>query len=50
MNRTRIHLNLKIIEILQDQTQKINVCSKSTVETVEHGVICSKLTTTTVEQ
>ena len=44
-----IHLNLKTIEILKDQTQKINTCSKSTVETLEQGAICSKLTLTTVE-
>ena len=44
-----IHLNLKTIEILKDQIQKINTCSKSTVETLEQGGICSKLTLTTVE-
>ena len=49
MNGTWIHLNLKTIEILKDQTQKINTCSKSTVETLEQGVICLKLTLTTVE-
>ena len=50
MNGTWIHLNLKTIEILKDQTQKINTCSKSTVETLEQGAICLKLTLTTVEQ
>ena len=37
-------------EILKDQTQKINLFSKSTVETLEQGAICSKLTITTVER
>ena len=50
MNGTWIHLNLKTIEILKDQTQKINTCSKSTVETLEQGVIFSKLTITIVER
>ena len=50
MNGTWIHLNLKMVEILNDQSQKINTCSKSTVKTLEQGVICSKLTTTTVEE
>ena len=36
MNGTWIHLNLKTIEILKDQTQKINTCSKSTVGTRRH--------------
>ena len=39
-----------MVEILKDQTQKINTCSNSTVETLEQGVICSKLTITAVEQ
>ena len=39
-----------MIEILKNQTQKINTCSKSTEETLEKGIICSKLTITTVEQ
>ena len=42
---TWIHLNLKAIEI-SDQTQKINRYSKSTIETLEEDVICSKLTIT----
>ena len=50
MNETWIHLNLKMIKLLKDQTQKINTCSKSTVETVEQGFICSKLIITIVEQ
>ena len=50
MNGAWIHLNLKRIEILKDQTQKINICSKSIVETLEQGVTCSKLTIPTVEQ
>ena len=50
MNGIWIHLNLKMIEILKGQTQKINTCSKSTVETLEQGVICSKLTITIVGQ
>ena len=50
MNGTWIYLNLKMVEILKDQTQKINTCSKSAVETLEQGVICLKLTITTVEQ
>ena len=50
MNGAWIHLNQKMIEILKDQTQKINTCSKTTVETPEQGAICSKLTITTVEQ
>ena len=50
MNGTWIHLNLKINEILKDQTQKINTCSHSTVETLEQGVTCSKLTIRTVER
>ena len=37
-------------EILKDQTQKINLFSKSTVETLEQGDFCSKLTITTVER
>ena len=49
-NGTWIHLNLKKIEILKDQIYKINTCSKSTVETLEEGVICSKLTITTAER
>ena len=49
MNGTWIHLNLKTIEILKDETQKINTCSTSTVETLEQGTICSKLALTTVE-
>ena len=48
MNEIWIHLNLKAIELLKDQTQKINTCPKSTVET--QGVICSKLTLTIVER
>ena len=43
-------LNLKTIEILKDQTQNIKTCSKSTVEKIEEGVICSKLTITTEER
>ena len=50
MNGTWIYLNLKMVEILKDQTQKINTCSKSAVETLEQGVICLKLTITTLEQ
>ena len=50
MNGTWIYLNLKMVEILIDQTQKINTCSKSAVETLEQGVICLKLTITTLEQ
>ena len=50
MNGTWIHFNLKTIEILKDQTQKITTCSKSTVETLEQSVICSKLALTTVEE
>ena len=49
MNGTWIHLNLKTIEILKDQTQKINTYSKSTIETLEQGAICSKLTLRTAE-
>ena len=45
MNGTWIHLNLKTIEIL-DQTQKINRYSRSTIEILQEGVICSKLTIT----
>ena len=37
------------MELLKDQTQKINTCSKSTIQTLEQGAICSKLTLTTVE-
>ena len=48
MNGAWIHLNQKMVEILKDQTQKINTCSKTTVETPEQGAICSKLTITTV--
>ena len=48
MNGAWIHLNQKMVEILKDQTQKINTCSKTTVETPEQGVICAKLTITTV--
>ena len=43
MNGTSIHLNLKMVEILKDLTQKINTCSESSVETLEEGVIFSKL-------
>ena len=50
MNGTWIHFNLKMIEILKDLTQKINTCSKSSVETLEEGVIFSKLKITTVER
>ena len=50
MHETWIHLNLKMIKLLKEQTQKINTCSKSTVETLEQGFICSKLTITTVEK
>ena len=50
MNGTWVHLNLKMNEILKDETQKINTCSNSTVETVEKGVSCSKLTIKTVER
>ena len=50
MNGTWVHLNLKMNEILKDETQKINTCSNSTVETVEKGVTRSKLTIETVEQ
>ena len=39
-----------MIEILKEQIQKINTCSKSTVETLEQGFICSELTITTVER
>ena len=35
--------------MLKDKTQKINTCSKSTVETLEQGAICSKLKLATVE-
>ena len=35
MNRSWIHLIVKVIEILKDQTQKTNTCSKPTVETLE---------------
>ena len=43
MNRTWILLNLKTIETLKDQAQKINTCSNSTVETLEEVVnICCK--------
>ena len=35
---------LKTIEILKDQTPKIDTCSKSTVETLQQGVMCTKLT------
>ena len=38
-----------MIEILKEQIQKINTCSKLTVETLEQGFICSELTITTVE-
>ena len=37
-------------EILKDQTQKINTCSNSTIETQELGVTCSKLIIQTVER
>ena len=50
MNGTWTHLNLKVVEMLKGKTQKLNTCSKSTVETLEQGVICSKLTITTEEQ
>ena len=50
MNGTWIHLNLKTIEILKDQTQKINTCSNSIVETLKEREICSKLTITIVER
>ena len=50
MSGTWIHLNLKVIEILKDQNQKINTCSKPTVATLEQGVICSKLTLMIVER
>ena len=50
VNGTGIHLNLKTIEISNNQTQKISTCSNSTAETLEEGVICSKLTITTVER
>ena len=46
----RFILNLKTIETLKDQTQRINTCSKSIAETLEQGVICSKLTITIVER
>ena len=49
MNGPWIHLILKTIEILKDQAQEINNCSKSTVEALEQGALCSKLTLTTVE-
>ena len=41
MNGTWIHQTietLKTIEILKDQIQKINACSKTTVETLEQDV------------
>ena len=50
MNGTWIHLNQKTIETLKDQTQKINVCSKSTAETLKQDVIYSKKTIATVER
>ena len=50
MNEPWIHLNLKTIEILKDQTQKINTCSKLTVGTLEEVVLCSNLTLMTVER
>ena len=40
---TWIHFNLKRIKMFKDQTQKINTCSKSTVETIKGEKICSKL-------
>ena len=43
------NLDSTIIKIIKDQTQKINTFSKSTVETVEQGAICSKLILMTVE-
>ena len=46
----RLILISKRIGILKDQTQKINTCSKSTVETLEQGVIFSKLTITIAER
>ena len=36
--------------LLCKNPQKINTCSKSTVEILEECVICSKLTTTIVER
>ena len=50
MNETWIDLKLKTIEKLKDQTQKRNAWSKPTVETLEEGVICSKLTIKTAER
>ena len=50
MNGPWIHLNLKTIEILKDQTQKINTCSKLTVGTLEEVVLCSNLTLMAVER
>ena len=50
MNGICVHLILKMIEILKDQTQKINTCSKSTVETLEQGAIYLKLTITIVRR
>ena len=50
MNGTWIHLNLKTIEILKYQTQKISTCSKSTIEILEQGFIYSKLAITIVER
>ena len=50
MNGICVHLILKMIGILKDQTEKINPCSKSTVETPEQGVIYLKLTITIVRQ
>ena len=45
-----MHGTLKKIEILKDQTLKIDTCSKSTVETLEQCPMCTKLTITIVEQ
>ena len=50
MNGTWNHGNLKTIKKLKDKTQKRNAWSKSTVETLEEGVICSKLTIKTAER
>ena len=50
MNGTWNHGNLETIKKLKDQTQKRNAWSKSTVETLEEGVICSKLTIKTAER
>ena len=50
MNGTWNHCNLKTIKKLKDQTQKRNAWSKSTVETLEEGVINSKLTIKTAER